>query len=422
MSRRPRAGLGLLVSALALLLAGPAVAGAGPAVAGPPPPHLPVTGACLMVAGTSQILDQVNGGAELPIASTTKLMTALITLEHVHRLSEVLTQNDWYPASVDSQIGLVPGERMSVHDLLLALLIPSGDDAAEDLAYNLGGGSVGRFVAMMNAQAQALGLTRTHYSNPIGLDQTGNYSSACDLDRLAAYDLETSAYFRRVVALPSATLWSGRYVRHVVNTDDLVGRIPWVLGVKTGHTADAGYVLVSEGRRNGMTLIGSVLGTPTQAARDASALALLDYGYGAFHAITVLRPGQVVARPAIRGFARRRAVVVATGSFHGIEAVTARIRVVLNVPRRLTGPLPAHLPIGYATVLVGKRPASEVPLELAARVPRPPAASALVALGRVVLRPFTLIPLALALVIGGALTGRRRRRPRALAAGGLEEG
>ena len=108
-------------------------------------------------------------------------MTALLTLEHVHHLGTMFTQPNYYPSAVDSQIGLVPGERMSVHDLLLALMLPSADDAAEDLAYNVGHGSVARFVGMMNARARELGLRHTHYTTPIGLDTPGNYSSAADL-------------------------------------------------------------------------------------------------------------------------------------------------------------------------------------------------------------------------------------------------
>src|SRR6202012_4638944 len=103
-----------------------------------------------------QLLYGVNANRRVAIASTTKLMTALIVLQHVHKLSTIFTQNDYESASVDSQIGLEPGERMSVHDLLLALMLPSADDAAEDLAYNVGHGSVARFVGMMNAEARAL--------------------------------------------------------------------------------------------------------------------------------------------------------------------------------------------------------------------------------------------------------------------------
>jgi len=137
--------------------------------------------AVLVEQSTGQRLFARAADQSLPVASATKLMTALVTLEHVHRLATVFTQNLFYPAAVDSQIGLVPGERMSVHDLLLALMLPSADDAAEDLADNVGHGSVGGFVAMMNARARQLGLTHTHYSTPIGLDTAGNFSSAGDL-------------------------------------------------------------------------------------------------------------------------------------------------------------------------------------------------------------------------------------------------
>ena len=152
---------GLLAAALlALVVLPPAAA----AASGPPP--LSVNAAALTELTTGQLLYKSRAFSRLPIASTTKLMTALITLEHVKHLSRVFTQNNFYASSADSQIGLVPGERMSVHDLLLALLLPSADDAAEDLAFNVGHGSVARFIGMMNARARQLGLTRTHYSTP----------------------------------------------------------------------------------------------------------------------------------------------------------------------------------------------------------------------------------------------------------------
>src|SRR5262249_53564179 len=146
------------------------------------------------------------------IASTTKLMTALLTLEHAP-LDKTFTQNDYYPAATDSQIGLVPGERMTVRDLLLALLLPSADDAAEDLAYHVGHHSLARFVGMMNARARALGLRHTHYSTPSGLDTPGNYSTAADLVKLANYDLKTQPFFRHAVAMHSAVLRTGNQHR-----------------------------------------------------------------------------------------------------------------------------------------------------------------------------------------------------------------
>ena len=209
-------------------------------------------------------------------------MTALITLEHTRHLSHEYAEPNFYFPAVDSQIGLAPGERMSVHDLLIALLVPSADDAAEDLAYHVGRGSVARFVGMMNARARELGLRHTHYSTPAGLDTPGNYSSAGDLVKLAAYLLKTQPFFTRVVALPHAVLRTGNHPRYVTNRNDLVGRYSWVRGVKTGHTSGAGYVLVGYGERHNIKLLSAVLGTSSEASRDANTITLLDYGFSNF--------------------------------------------------------------------------------------------------------------------------------------------
>ncbi len=196
--RRSAPVASVLAVALTVLIWAAALLGsaARAAAAAAPPPRLTVRAAALFAPATGQTLYADRAQEELAVASTTKLMTALITLEHVHALGTVFTQNNYLPAAVDSQIGLVPGERMSVHDLLIALMLPSADDAAEDLAYNVGHGSVPRFVAMMNERARQLGLRHTHYATPSGLDTVGNHSSASDLNRLAAYDLSALTLLR----------------------------------------------------------------------------------------------------------------------------------------------------------------------------------------------------------------------------------
>ena len=208
-----------VLAACLALVAVPAAASAST----PAPPSLPTKAEALIEESTGQRLLGENADSELPIASTTKLMTALVTLHHA-KLSQVFADPDYYPAAEDSQIGLEPGERMSVHDLLIAMMLPSADDAAEDLAYNVGHGSVSRFIAMMNARARELGLTHTHYSTPIGLDTPGNYSSAADLTKLARYLLRSEPFIKVVVAKKSAVLRTGNHVRLVENLNDLVDR------------------------------------------------------------------------------------------------------------------------------------------------------------------------------------------------------
>lgn len=379
-------------------------------------PALSVSAAALYAPVTHQLLYGVNAEKRVAIASTTKLMTALIVLEHVHRLSTMFAQNDYRSAAVDSQIGLVPGERMSVHDLLLALMLPSADDAAEDLAFNIGHGSIARFVGMMNAEARRLGLRHTHYTTPIGLDTPGNYSTAADLVKLADYDMIHSAYFARIVALPRATLYSGEHVRTVVNRNDLVGRYPWIDGVKTGHTLDAGYVLVASGHRGGMALISAVLGTDSETLRDDNTLALLNYGGANFRMWRPVRKGQVMAQPTVKDQASLRPTLTAAAGFARILPRSAPVRVHVSVPRQLVGPLPAQSVVGTATVTDGRRVLARIPLVLTRPVP---ALSGLTKATRFVTRPVALAVIAAA-AAGSALLLRNVRRRRRIGRRGRE--
>ena len=395
----------LLVTAacgVGLVAMTPAIAAAAPV------PPLSVSAAALYAPATHQLLYGVNANKRVAIASATKLMTALIVLQHVHKLSTMFTQNDYRSAAIDSQIGLAPGERMSVHDLLLALMLPSADDAAEDLAFNIGHGSIARFVSMMNAEARTLGLRHTHYTTPIGLDTPGNYSTAADLVKLADYDITHSAYFARIVALPRATLRSGDHVRTVVNRNDLVGRYPWIDGVKTGHTLQAGYVLVAAGHRGGMALISAVLGTDSETSRDANTLALLNYGGANFRVWRPVRKGQVMAQPAVKDQPSLHPPVRAAAGYSRILPRAAHVRVHIALPHQLVAPLPAQSVVGTVTVTDGRRVLARIPLVLTRRVP---ALSGITRAARFFTRPLALALIAAA-AAGAALLLRNVRRRR----------
>ena len=337
----------------------------------PPPPRLGVRGAALIEESTDQPLFGENANGELAIASTTKLMTALITLEHT-RLNRVFADPDVHLSSEDSQIGLEPGERMSVHDLLLAMLLPSADDAAIDLAYNVGHGSISRFVGMMNARARQLGLTHTHYATPSGLDTPGNYSSANDLVKLARYDLQHEPFFRFAVRQTHAVLRTGNHARSVTNLNGLL-RFPWINGVKTGHTLDAGYVLVASGIQGGITLIDAVIGTSSEAARDSNALALLQWGFSNFGLRTPLHAGKVLARPAVTGIAPgapgAHARLIAASTYTHVFPRSASVTLRVHAPAQLTGPLPAQSSVGWVSVVENHRVVTRVPLLLVSAVP-----------------------------------------------------
>jgi len=336
----------------------------------PAAPPLAVRAAALIEESSGDELYGQSSNAELAIASTTKLMTALITLEHT-RLSRVFADPNYHPAAEDSQIGLEPGERMSVHDLLLAMLLPSADDAAVDLAYNVGHGSVSRFLGMMNAQARRLGLTHTQYMTPSGLDTPGNHSSATDLVDLARYLLQTQPFFKAVVRTTHAVLRTGNRVRAVVNLNDLVAHYSWINGVKTGHTLDAGYVLVASGTQGGMTLIDAVLGTSSEAARDANALALLNWGFANFGLRTPVHAGAVLARPGVTGGKPGASVrLIAASTYTHVFPKAAKVRLRVTAPAQLAGPLARDTQVGSVAVLEGRRVVTRIPLLLNTGLPQ----------------------------------------------------
>jgi serine-type D-Ala-D-Ala carboxypeptidase (penicillin-binding protein 5/6) len=339
---------------------------ATPASALSPPPSLSSTAAIVTDAHNGAVLFSRHGRSRRAIGSTTKLMTAYLVLAHA-RQSDVFTAPAYNPGAAEVVIGLRKGERMTVHDLLRALLLPSANDAAWDLGYNVGGGSVSRFVRMMNHEARKLGLKHTHYANPIGLDDPENYSTATDLAKLAAIDMRIPA-FRRIVGLTHATLKSGSHTRVVINRNDLVAHYHYVHGVKTGHTQNAGYVLVGAASRHGASVISVVLGDPSVARRDADSIALLRWGLRQYHSVAVFKGRAAVASIHQHG-GQARLVPARSPVLTVRRDVPVRVR--LLSPRELKGPLPARRAVGRAEALADGKVLASVPLVTAAPVPGP---------------------------------------------------
>ena len=277
MSRRSRL---LLVLAGALLAASSAFA-ASPRVGGRA--YLVVNGA------TGETLLAHHARERVPIASITKLMTVLVTLEHA-RLDDVVTVGREAAEVGESSIYLRRGERLTVRELIEAALIQSANDAAFALAEHVGHGSVGTFVALMNAKARSLGLTDTHFANPDGLDQAGHYSSARDVTRLAQVAMR-NRFVRSVVRRRAAHI-TGRDL-HTWN--DLLASFPGLLGVKTGHTSGAGWSQVAAARGRGLTIYATLLGEPTRSARNTDLTRLLVWGLAQYRVVRVVSPGRVYA-------------------------------------------------------------------------------------------------------------------------------
>jgi D-alanyl-D-alanine carboxypeptidase (penicillin-binding protein 5/6) len=319
----------------------------------------------LIDARTGRVLDSHAAAMRLPIASTTKLMTAYVALQEL-RLGETVRAAPYDPIYGESLLNLRTGQTVSVRDLLYGLILRSGNDAAYDLA-RAAAGSEDAFVRQMNQRAAALGLSDTHYANPIGLDERGNYSSAADLAVLAAHLLREPA-FAKIAASTEAKLSSLHPPRRITTINELLYLEPWVTGVKTGHTFDAGYVLVGSGRRKGVDLISIVIGAPTPEARDGESLELLEEGFARYRKRVPVRAGQDMADPSIRyaggELPLRAARSVAAGVYRG-----QRLSLDVEAPGEVEGPLERGAVLGRATVLVDGRPAGSTALRAGRSIP-----------------------------------------------------
>jgi serine-type D-Ala-D-Ala carboxypeptidase (penicillin-binding protein 5/6) len=352
-----------------MLLAAAVLAAVAPgsAVAAPAPPRLPTADAAIVVdARDGTVMFAKRPDQERAIASTTKLMTALLSLEEAEP-DEVFTAPAYSPAPAESRINLRAGERITVEDLLEALLLESANDAAVALAENVSG-SREAFVEEMNDRAGELGLDHTSYANPIGLDQAGNYSSARDLATLASVLLRNRR-FARIVDMPKATLESGARPRVVANRNDLVAAYPWVSGVKTGYTLNAGNVLVGSAQRGPrVRVVSVVLGEPTEAARDADTLTLLRWGLDRFSRVRMVDKGRALASADIK-YRDETARLVPRRDVSLTIRDGMRLRRRVNAPEELEGPIAAGERVGSVTVLVDGRPVRRVALVTAEDVP-----------------------------------------------------
>ena len=394
----------------AALTAGAALAAPAAAQARDCPASVHAPNAIVIEVSTGNVACERAADAERPVGSTVKLMTALITLERAS-LDDTFRAPAYHAAPAESLVGLEPGERMKVRDLLRGLLITSGNDAAETLADGVAG-SERAFVRLMNQRAHELGLAHTHYANPIGLDAPGAHSSARDLVSLARF-LRTKPFFRRTVRQPSIRLESGAVPRTFSNRNRLVGAVSWVNGVKTGHTTSAGHVLVGSGRQRGIQVVSAVLGEPTATAQDADTLQLLRYGMEQFQRISAAPPGMHVGVDIPIRYRRGAELELVVGPNgertvvprHHRDLVTIRPR---RFPSQVTGPIAFGQELGEADVLQDGHKIATVPLVASGEVP---AADVAQRTKSWFSTPLGVI-LAFAVLSGTVLLARTRRRQR----------
>lgn len=294
----------LVLACLLAGLMGPAVAAApeqatfqlsqaaAPAVVSTsrPAPTIGAAAGILLDARDGTVLWEHNSRARRAIASTTKILTALVVLEAAE-LDEMVTASARAEAvgaddPLITQLHLIQGERLSVEDLLYGLMLPSGSDAAVALAEHVGG-SVEEFARLMTERARAAGATDSNFTNADGLDDPGAYSSAYDLAQITRAAM-ANAEFRKIAATPRYQVpGSAGGVRNIVNRNELLGRLEGATGVKTGNTRNAGRSLVASATRGDEERLSVILGSPDPFAESAS---ILNFGFAGFRRFVVVEP------------------------------------------------------------------------------------------------------------------------------------
>lgn len=279
-------------------------------------PELSAGSAVLVDADTGEVLYAQNSREPSLIASTTKIMTALVVLEHCPLRQEVTVP----PQAVGiegSSVYLQAGECLTVEALLYGMMLCSGNDAATALALACGG-SEANFVAMMNAKARELGLEDTSFANPHGLDSEKNYSTAADLAALTAHCL-LNEDFVRIVSTKTATFGGRTFTNH----NRLLWMADGILGVKTGYTKAAGRILVSAAERNGRRLIAVTV-------RDGNDwedhCRLYDYGFARYTPRTVISAGTPVATVTLMDGTRAELLSAQDVTFAGTDALSVDVR------------------------------------------------------------------------------------------------
>ncbi|HEY2072532.1 MAG TPA: D-alanyl-D-alanine carboxypeptidase family protein [Gaiellaceae bacterium] len=347
---------GLLVLAVALAFAGAARAA---------PPTVDARAFVVVNASNGTVLASKNADEQLPIASITKLMTVIVALQHLQPDDEVTVTARAAHVGEES-IPLHAGQVVSVHDLLEGALIQSANDAADALAAGASDGDVPRFIGWMNDEAQKLGLTDTHFVRPDGLDAPGHVSSAHDVAVLAQVAMHLPIV-REIVRKRTDTIEGGTLVLHTWN--DLLGVFPGLIGVKTGHTDNAGWCEVAAAQRPGYTIYAVILGSPTRAQRNSDLDRLLAWGVSRYRTMTLVGRAPLAhvalpyGRPALALVASRPLVRVVTSG----RAILLRI----VAPSSVSLPIRRGQRLGRIDVWAGRRLLGTRPLLASRSVPRP---------------------------------------------------
>ena len=308
--------------------------------------------AYVLDAVSGRVLYEKNPHARSLIASTTKIMTALIICEQCNVLDRMRIPKEAVGIE-GSSMYLREGEVLTLQELLYGLMLSSGNDAAVALAIYCGG-TVEGFAELMNDKARNLGLRDTHFENPNGLDSPGHYSTARDLAVLAAYAME-NPIFRKTVSTKSFMMGQ----RYLTNHNKLLWRVEGADGVKTGYTRAAGRILVSSATRNNRRILAVTIDAPDDWNDHAS---MLEAGFSRYHVETVVTKGQYVDTLEVVGGQNQRVQVLAGEDFSYALAPEERPQLMLPGPGFVYAPAVEGADAGVAYVLIEGKAVGKIPV------------------------------------------------------------
>ena len=292
--------------------------------------------AILLDAAEGQVLYQKNAFVKLPMASTTKIMTAIVAIESMPLSTEIEISPD-ATGIEGSSIYLYPNEKLTMESLIYALLLESANDAATAIAIAVSG-NVKDFAQKMNQKATELGLTGTHFENPHGLDDEEHYTTAYDLARLAAYALSNDTFLNICSAYKKTIPLNGDDgVRVLVNHNKLLHMYEGTIGVKTGFTKKSGRCLVSAAKRNGLTLIAVTLNAPDDWNDHK---VMLDFGFANYEHLVAKDVGEYeISLPVVGGTSASLKVKNSTALAKTLNQDHGEITYLTEVPRFLYAPI-----------------------------------------------------------------------------------
>lgn len=308
--------------------------------------------AILVDATTGRVLFEQKADDRSLIASTTKIMTALVVCEQCNVLDRMKIPKEAVGIE-GSSMYLQEGEVLSLQELLYGLMLQSGNDAAVALAIYCGG-TVEGFAAMMNDKAKVLGLTGTHFENPNGLDSPGHYSTARDLAVLASYAMKNPIFAKTVSA---KTVTVGH--RHLRNHNKLLWQVEGADGIKTGYTKAAGRILVSSAMQNGRRLIAVTINAPDDWRDHA---ALLEDGFSKYQVRKLVAADERVGKMEIAGGESGDVELLAAEDFSYPVAENETVSLVLPGPGFVYAPVVQGADAGFVYVCIDGRAVGKVPV------------------------------------------------------------